>query len=154
MEPTSPPPHPTTVPENPRKGILRRPKPSFPEDLNFIQEGVAPIKDATKPGIPPGARWTKIDRRLVNPEALEAGRERFEERSDYVIVLRVLSKEEIQNYAVKTQEIRDGRQRQVQEKGKERHKLNKKQVQDTSDAGAQSDTVETKNSGSLLTLIT
>jgi hypothetical protein len=37
---------------------------------------------------------------------LEAGNERFEERSDYVIVLRVLSKEEIQAYAVKTQEIR------------------------------------------------
>lgn len=71
-----------------------------------MREGVAPLKDAHKQGIPPGARWTKIDRRLVNPEALEAGNERFEERPDYVIVLRVLSKEEIQQYAVKTQEIR------------------------------------------------
>jgi hypothetical protein len=42
----------------------------------------------------------------VNPEALNVGHERFEERSDYVIVLRVLTKEEIQAYAVKTQEIR------------------------------------------------
>jgi hypothetical protein len=42
----------------------------------------------------------------VNPAALEAGQERFEERPEYVIVLRVLSKEEIQAYAVKTQEIR------------------------------------------------
>lgn len=86
-----------------------------------MREGVAPLKDAHKQGIPPGARWTKIDRRLVNPEALEAGNERFEERSDYVIVLRVLSKEEIQQYAVKTQEIRDTRHKeQLRERRKSR----------------------------------
>jgi hypothetical protein len=93
-------------PDAPPKGILKAPRPAFPEEPNPVREGVAPLKDAHKQGIPPGARWTKIDRRLVNPEALEAGNERFEERSDYVIVLRVLSKEEIQQYAVKTQEIR------------------------------------------------
>ncbi|KAJ5182780.1 hypothetical protein N7492_000396 [Penicillium capsulatum] len=96
----------TKEPELAPKGILKPPRPSFPEEPNPIREGVAPLKDAHKKGIPPGARWTKIDRRLVNPEALEAGNERFEERSDYVIVLRVLSKEEIQAYAMKTQEIR------------------------------------------------
>ncbi|KAJ5512485.1 hypothetical protein N7463_002037 [Penicillium fimorum] len=93
-------------PDAPPKGILKAPRQAFPEEPNPVREGVAPLKDAHKQGIPPGARWTKIDRRLVNPEALEAGNERFEERSDYVIVLRVLSKEEIQQYAVKTQEIR------------------------------------------------
>jgi bisphosphoglycerate-independent phosphoglycerate mutase (AlkP superfamily) len=61
---------------------------------------------ATKSGIPPGARWTKIDRRLVNPEALEEAKERFEERLDCVIVLRVLTKEEIQKLADRTKEIR------------------------------------------------
>ena len=90
----------------PPKGILKPPRDKFPEEPNPVREGVAPLKDAHKKGIPPGARWTKIDRRLVNPAALETGQERFEERSDYVIVLRVLSKEEIQSYAVKTQEIR------------------------------------------------
>ncbi|KAE8348528.1 hypothetical protein BDV28DRAFT_88083 [Aspergillus coremiiformis] len=95
--------------DSPPKGILKTPTDKFPEEPNPVREGVAPLKDAHKKGIPPGARWTKIDRRLVNPAALEAGRERFEERSDYVIVLRVLSKEEIQAYAVKTQEIRDAR---------------------------------------------
>ncbi|KAL4911701.1 hypothetical protein BDW62DRAFT_207196 [Aspergillus aurantiobrunneus] len=95
----------------PPKGILKPPRDKFPEEPNPVREGVAPLKDAHKKGIPPGARWTKIDRRLVNPAALEAGQERFEERSEYVIVLRVLSKEEIQNYAVKTQEIRDSRYR-------------------------------------------
>jgi S1-C subfamily serine protease len=95
-------------PEAPPKSILKAPREKFPEDDNPIREGVAPLKDAHKQGIPPGARWTKIDRRLVNPAALNLGHERFEERSDYVIVLRVLTKEEIQAYAVKTQEIRGG----------------------------------------------
>lgn len=88
------------------KGILKPPREKFPEEPNPVREGVAPLKDAHKKGIPPGARWTKIDRRLVNPAALELGRERYEERAEYVIVLRVLTKEEIQAYAVKTQEIR------------------------------------------------
>jgi len=61
---------------------------------------------ATKTGIPPGARWTKIDRRLVNPQALEEAKERFEERLECVIVLRVLTKEEIQKLADRTSEIR------------------------------------------------
>jgi hypothetical protein len=93
-------------PEAPPKGILKAPREKFPEDTNHIREGVAPLKDAQKKGIPPGARWTKIDRRLVNPAALEIFQERFEERAEYVIVLRVLTKEEIQAFAVKTQEIR------------------------------------------------
>ncbi|KAL4912145.1 hypothetical protein BDW62DRAFT_195332 [Aspergillus aurantiobrunneus] len=91
------------------KGILRPPREKFPEEPNPVREGVVPLEDSQKKDIPPGARWTKIDRRLVNPAALEDGKERFEERKDYVIVLRVLTKEEIQAYAVKTQEIRDAR---------------------------------------------
>ncbi|GIK00239.1 hypothetical protein Aspvir_004259 [Aspergillus viridinutans] len=106
-------------PDAPPKGILKPPRDKFPEEPNPVREGVAPLKDAHKKGIPPGARWTKIDRRLVNPAALEAGNERYEERPDYVIVLRVLTKEEIQGYAVKTQEIRDAR---YQEYLKERRK--------------------------------
>ena len=83
------------------KDILRPPREKFP-----VREGVAPLKDAGKKGIPPGARWTKIARKLVNPEALEMGGERYEERVDHVIVLRVLTAEEIQRYAAETQEIR------------------------------------------------
>ncbi|KAI4132705.1 MAG: hypothetical protein LQ338_000534 [Usnochroma carphineum] len=97
----SPPPQP--------KSILRPPREKFPEDPAPVREGVAPLKDAGKKGIPPNARWTKIDRKLVNPEALEAGNERYEERVDYVIVLRVLTKEEIEQYAAKTQELRAAR---------------------------------------------
>lgn len=94
-------------PEPKPKGILKPARQvPFPEDPNPTREGVAPLKDAGKKGIPPGARWTKINRMLVNPAALEAAHERYEERDEYVIVLRVLSKEEIQKYADKTKEIR------------------------------------------------
>lgn len=99
-------------PEAAPKGILKPPRESFPEEPNPVREGVAPLKDAHKKGIPPGARWTKIGRRLVNPAALELGNERYEERADYVIVLRVLTKEEIEAYALKTQEIRDARHKE------------------------------------------
>lgn len=97
---------PAREPEVKPKGILKSPRPSFPEDPAPIREGVAPLKAAGKDGIPPNARWTRIRRLLVNPEALEIGNERFEVRDDYVIVLRVLSREEILAYAHKTNEIR------------------------------------------------
>jgi hypothetical protein len=91
--------------DKPVKGILKPPK-VWPEDKNPIREGVAPLKDAKKAGVPPDARWTKISRQLVNPEALERGNERYEAREEYVIVLRVLSKDEVQAYATETQRIR------------------------------------------------
>jgi hypothetical protein len=95
----------------PVKSILRKPTEKFPEDPNPIREGVAPLKDAkNSKDVPPGARWTKIDRRLVNPEALKEAKERFEERMDCVIVLRVLTKEDIQKLADRTDEIRRARE--------------------------------------------
>lgn len=56
--------------------------------------------------IPLHAQWTRIDRDLVNPQALKEAKERFEERVDCVIVLRVLMKEDIQKLADRTYEIR------------------------------------------------
>ena len=91
------------------KGILRQPRDKFPEDPEPVREGVAPLKEALKDGkkgIPPGARWTKVDRKLVNPAALDEAQERYEERIDHVIVLRVLTREEIEKLAARTQEIR------------------------------------------------
>ncbi|KAL6854028.1 hypothetical protein J3F83DRAFT_770845 [Trichoderma novae-zelandiae] len=96
--------------EKPLKGILKQPSAKFPEELNPIREGVAPHKEDKKlKEVPQGARWTKINRKIVNPEALEIGKERFELRDDFVIVLRVLSKEEIQAYAAATQVLRERR---------------------------------------------
>ncbi|KAH7397170.1 kinase-like domain-containing protein [Pyrenochaeta sp. MPI-SDFR-AT-0127] len=89
------------------KGILKQPTKKFPEGTEIQREGAlvpkAPLKGKDAPA---NARWTRIDRRLVNPEALEEAKERFEERIDYVIVLRVLKKEEIQNLADRTKQIR------------------------------------------------
>ena len=55
---------------------------------------------------PPDARWTKIARRLVDPDVLIMGRERFEVRDDFVIVLRVLSKAEVEAYSLATVQLR------------------------------------------------
>ncbi|KAI1407794.1 hypothetical protein F5Y13DRAFT_122848 [Hypoxylon sp. FL1857] len=106
----------------PIKGILKPPSAKFPEEENPIREGVAPHKDdKSKKGVPPGARWTKINRKLINPAALEIGKERFEVRDDFVIVLRVLSKEEIQAYATATAQIRAQKRRELEkESGTER----------------------------------
>ncbi|KAJ4263762.1 hypothetical protein NW762_005795 [Fusarium torreyae] len=98
--------------DKPLKGILKQPKVSFPEEPNPIREGVAPHKEDKKArDAPAGAKWTKISRKVVNPEALTIGKERFEVRDDFVIVLRVLSKEEIQAYASATQVLRERRRR-------------------------------------------
>ncbi|KAK6441799.1 hypothetical protein LTR95_001965 [Oleoguttula sp. CCFEE 5521] len=113
---------PTEDSDNRPKGILKRPTPKFPDHPNQVREGVAPLKDANKKGIPPGARWTKIDRKLVNPEALEDAKERFEERMDFVIVLRVLTKEEIQKLADRTREIREKRHETPEERTERRDK--------------------------------
>ncbi|KAH7037365.1 uncharacterized protein B0I36DRAFT_359075 [Microdochium trichocladiopsis] len=102
----------------PIKGILKQPTRVFPEEDNPIREGVAPHKDdKTKKDVPSGARWTKINRRMVNPEALTIGKERFEVRDDFVIVLRVLSKEEIQAYATATAQLREMRRKQADRDG-------------------------------------
>ncbi|KAH6647090.1 hypothetical protein BKA67DRAFT_663437 [Truncatella angustata] len=99
--------------EKPIKGILKQPTSQFPEENNPVREGVAPHKDdKTKKDVPQGARWTKINRRMVNPEALTIGKERFEVRDDFVIVLRVLSKEEIQAYATATAQLREMRRKE------------------------------------------
>lgn len=96
----------------PLRGILKQPTRKFPEDPNPIREGVAPLKDAKKEelakkeGIPQNARWTKIDRTFVNPQALDEAGERYEERMDCVIVLRVLTKDEVQKLSDRTKMIR------------------------------------------------
>ncbi|KAI2617113.1 hypothetical protein GGR54DRAFT_213225 [Hypoxylon sp. NC1633] len=108
----------------PIKGILKAPSAKFPEEDNPIREGVAPHKDdKTKKDVPAGARWTKINRKLINPAALEIGKERYEVRDDFVIVLRVLSKEEIQAYATATAQIREAKRKEIEkdQKGERDH---------------------------------
>ena len=83
------------------------PTEKFPEHPESLREGVAPLKkEAEEKGIPAEARWTRIDRRLVNPDALREADLRFEERRDDVIVLKVLTREEIQELTNRTAQIR------------------------------------------------
>ena len=97
-----------TVPPKPDrpKGILKSAREKFPEDPNPIREGVAPLKTVAEKGIPVSARWTKVDRMLVNPEALQIARERFEVQDNYVIILRVLTRDEIMKLEELTRQIR------------------------------------------------
>jgi hypothetical protein len=78
------------------QSILKQPRESFPIKPLFPREGVAP--KYIRHGIPHNARWTKISRHLVCPEALESGKERFETRDDCLIILRVLTREDIEQY--------------------------------------------------------
>lgn len=109
---TSKPPSPPSPTSRPTRGILKPPTHHFPEELNPVREGVAPHKsDKTKADAPQGAKWTKIKRSWVNPEALTVGKERFEVLGDHhVKVLRVLSREEIEAYRIATAQLRAMRQ--------------------------------------------
>jgi hypothetical protein len=102
------------------KSILRKPTEKFPEYPEDEERVIARLEDSSRKlasekgkQVPSGAKWTKIDRRLVNPSALEEAGERFEERKDCVIVLRILTKEEIQRLADRTREIRVRRDERV-----------------------------------------
>ncbi|RYP66474.1 hypothetical protein DL770_008796 [Monosporascus sp. CRB-9-2] len=86
------------------KGILRKPTEEFPKDPNPDWEGVAPL--GRNEDVPPFP-WTKIPRELVSPEALTETGERFEERLDFVFVLRHLSGEEIQKLIDRTKGLRE-----------------------------------------------
>ena len=97
------------VPPPAPKGILRKPRDKFPEHPDTVREGVAPHKEMPKKDVPPNARWTKINRKLVNPEALEQDGIRFNEYVDHVIVLKAMDLEEIEKYTRKTAEIREKR---------------------------------------------
>ena len=93
--------------ESQPKGILKKPTKRFPEDSTIRMDVIAPSEFESKRGVPSDARWTKIDRRLVSPEALEEAEERFEERPECVIVLRVLLRDQIQKLADRTKEMRE-----------------------------------------------
>ncbi|KAK7918485.1 hypothetical protein PG985_010359 [Apiospora marii] len=94
------------------KPFLKKTALNFSDHPRRMEKEVSNLKRPETTTIPPGARWTKINRKIVNPEALTIGKERFEERDDYVIVLRVLSKEEIQQYAEATARLREKRMRE------------------------------------------
>lgn len=64
--------------------------------------------------IPPDAKWTKVTRRLISPEVLDQDRRRYEARPDFVAILGVLSRVEIESLAARSQELREARLRRNQ----------------------------------------
>ena len=87
------------------KSILKSPTPQFPEPQTLHREGVAPSLTAALT-IPPTARWTKVSTKHICPTVLASCRERYEARADRVIILRVLSAEEVRWYAAMTEWVR------------------------------------------------
>lgn len=73
------------------------------EEARQPRLGIPPLP---RKEVPEAAPWTKINRSLVSPAALEACGERFLERPDYVVVFRVLTREEIEDYSILTEQIR------------------------------------------------
>lgn len=112
------------------QGILKRyRKVSIAEPLPLDQSTTSLSRDRWE--IPPKATWTKINRILVNPEALEQAGERFEEREDSVIVLRILGRDEIELLAERTRIIRKRRDRTRHERAKRRrHKRSQQRVRE------------------------
>lgn len=61
--------------------------------------------------IPPDATWTRIRRALVSPVVLDRAGVRYEARPEFVAVLGVLSREEIQEFARQSEDVRRARRR-------------------------------------------
>ena len=66
-----------------------------------------PPEKAPATGVPADARWTKLDRKLVSPEALATGNDQYEVRKDHILVFRPLKKQEIERYANLTLEMKE-----------------------------------------------
>ncbi|KAB8300484.1 hypothetical protein EYC80_000650 [Monilinia laxa] len=84
--------------------------------------GTSPRPDATMPlkrlapdlygnEISPDAKWTKVKRSLISPEVLNQDGRRYEARPEFVAILGILTKEEIQNYASRSHILREERWR-------------------------------------------
>lgn len=83
--------------------------PGRPNPFESVSDGEVSVAkeeaSADRPSdAPRHARWTKLDRKLVTPEALKAGNEELEETGNHLVVWRVLTRDEIDAYARKSQE--------------------------------------------------
>jgi hypothetical protein len=57
---------------------------------------------------PSGARWTRVDRRLIDPRVLVAAEEEFEDVGDSLVVHRVLRRGEIRRWAEESLTVKQG----------------------------------------------
>ncbi|KAL5596571.1 uncharacterized protein BROUX77_007255 [Berkeleyomyces rouxiae] len=94
------------------RGILKAPS-KFPENREDGPSNAAGDKDDGRQDgsgdsnpVPEGARWTLLSRRIVNCEALDMANEKYDVMDDQIIVMRVLTHNEIQLYANATTDLR------------------------------------------------
>lgn len=101
-------------------GASPRSMPPMPHPLNSgpPSYGSSPRSSASKLApdrwgneIPPDAQWTRIKRERVSPEVLERAGVRYEARPDFVAVLGILTREQIEEYARQSAACRAARSR-------------------------------------------
>ncbi|KAN0098332.1 hypothetical protein V8E51_013995 [Hyaloscypha variabilis] len=93
------------------KLMSRKPKKSSERlDTNRRMESIHRLApDEHGNDIPDDAKWTKISRRIVSPEILDQDHRRYEARPEWVAVLGVLSRAEIESYATRSAAVRKAR---------------------------------------------
>ncbi|TGO24580.1 hypothetical protein BPAE_0099g00160 [Botrytis paeoniae] len=79
----------------------------IPIPTSILKSKIAP--DSSGHEIPQGAKWTKVKRSLISPEVLMKDGRRFEARPEFVAILGILTKEEIQQYAERSHVLREER---------------------------------------------
>ncbi|KAF7904729.1 hypothetical protein EAF00_002063 [Botryotinia globosa] len=79
----------------------------MPIPTSILKSKIAP--DSSGHEIPPDAKWTKVKRSLISPEVLMKDGRRFEARPEFVAILGILTKEEIQQYAERSHVLREER---------------------------------------------
>ncbi|TGO87616.1 hypothetical protein BPOR_0214g00020 [Botrytis porri] len=79
----------------------------IPIPTSILKSKIAP--DSSGHEIPQDAKWTKVKRSLISPEVLMKDGRRFEARPEFVAILGILTKEEIQQYAERSHILREER---------------------------------------------
>ncbi|KAA8572301.1 hypothetical protein EYC84_002927 [Monilinia fructicola] len=90
--------------------------------LSTFVTGTSPRPDSAMPSkrlapdsygneISPDAKWTKVKRSLISPEVLNQDGRRYEARPEFVAILGILTKEEIQDYVSRSHNLREERWR-------------------------------------------
>jgi hypothetical protein len=87
------------------------PSESTPASTTQISLNTININDFFSYDSPSGPRWTRIDKRLIDPRVLAAEDEDFEDVGDALVVHRVLRREEIKRWAEESVVLREGRAR-------------------------------------------
>jgi hypothetical protein len=81
------------------KSILRHPTPKFPEDPNYVREGVGLPQRSLGDRVPEDARVTILDKRDFDITAIRWLVPRCEERQDHVVVFKVLDDKDIKVFS-------------------------------------------------------